>query len=153
MSRRKVERADLLGESELMVDALCDDIKALMSGYNQALVDLQQALRESQPREHGAILLELNRCGYGCLGCPHPIWQKWISKPSSRALSGRAWVATRMKRPLAAATAMGRPEATLKLIVEAQKVVEKRTRLLEHLKRVNQSIAHTRNAASVSNDG
>jgi len=32
-------------------------------------------------------------------------------------------------------------------------VVEKRTRLLEHLKRVNQSIAHTRNAASVSNAG
>lgn len=142
--RRSVDRQTYLDESAEMVGALSHDITAIMSEYNRHLVDLHERLREAQPRSHGAILMDLNRCGYGCLGCPHPVWVKWIDKQRSSRQSASKWIAVRLSRPGAAARSKTIPDEARNLIAEAQVLIERRARFIDHLKRINKAIGAAR---------
>lgn len=143
-SRRKVDRAELAVEADAMVGALTDDIRAIMKEYNQQLIDLGERIREAQPRAHGAVLLDLNRCGYGCLGCPHPVWQKWVNRQQHSRTSASTWHAARVQRPGVAARAKTVPQEARELIAEALVLIERRARFIEHLKRINKAIGTAR---------
>lgn len=142
--RRTVDRQTYLDESAQMVGALSHDITAIMGEYNRQLVDLHERLRDAQPRSHGAVLMDLNRCGYGCLGCPHPVWVKWMDKQKNNRQSASKWIAVRLSRPGTAARSKSIPDEARELIAEAQALIERRARFIDHLKRINKAIGAAR---------
>ena len=143
-SRRKIDRTELAIEADAMVGALTGDIQAIMREYNQQLIDIGERIRKAQPRAHGAVLLDLNRCGYGCLGCPHPVWQKWVNRQQHSRNASSTWHATRVQRPGVAARAKTVPQEARELIAEALVLIERRARFIDHLKRINKAIGTAR---------
>ncbi|RBI66164.1 hypothetical protein DQ400_15610 [Vreelandella sulfidaeris] len=143
-SRRTVDREVLAHEAELMVGALTADIDAIMGEYTRQLLDIVERIREAQPRTHGAVLLDVSRCGYGCLGCPHPVWRKWVNRQQHSRHSPSTWHAVRIQRPGVAARAKSVPQEARELIAEALVLIERRARFIDHLKRINKAIGTAR---------
>jgi len=139
-TRRTVDPAVLVREGDAAAARTVARIQAAMAHYNARLLALQRLIRTAQPKAHGAVLLHLERCGRDCLGCPHPVWVKWVNRNVQDRKAPPTWYATRIRRPGAAARARHIPPEARQAIRQARQLIEQRARLIAQLKRLNQAV-------------
>lgn len=48
-----------------------------LNRINLRLEEIREELKYTQPRDHGAIMLNFFDCKNGCIGCPHSSWAEW----------------------------------------------------------------------------
>lgn len=66
---------------------------------NRRLEELRVLFEDAQHKQHGAVTFSLSDCGRGCLGCPHPYWYRWVSRPSRKVLGERDFFAVKIQYP------------------------------------------------------
>ena len=116
------------------------DITRAMDSLNARLSELARQIRTSQPKRHGAVLLQLNSCGRGCVGCPHPRWQKWVNRSVENPMMPVTWFAVTVESPLAATRKLEYTEETRDLIRTSVAVLAQKAALVKALNGVNQII-------------
>lgn len=117
-----------------------EELAHVLWDYNNHLIYLRDQIRLAQPRTHGAVLLELERCGRGCLGCPHPQWVKWVNRNMQNQINPPSWFATRIDSPGRSARAKSVPQEARDLIAFTQEVIRKRGNVVKAAQRVSQVI-------------
>lgn len=128
-------------ESYATAIAFGRELAHVLWDYDNHLIYLREQIRLAQPRTHGAVLLELERCGRGCIGCPHPRWVKWVNRNQQSAKAAPTWFGTRIQSPGRSARAKTIPQEARDLIADAQDVVRKRESLLEAVRRLRQVLS------------
>jgi len=124
---------------EMLSERNSESEQAMIS-LNARLFELARQIKKSQPKRHGAVLLQLNNCGRGCIGCPHPRWQRWVNRNVENRLKATSWFAVSLKSPLAATRKLEYSEETRDLIREAIEEIKKKTALVRALNTVNQVV-------------
>lgn len=117
------------------------ELSYLLWDYNMRLVDYYEAIREAQPKRHGAVLLQLRPCGKKCLGCPHPEWVKWVNRNAENPEKTPTWFAATLERPTASARAKHIPEHARALIREAQEFIKQRDSLVSAIRHIRHVVA------------
>lgn len=135
--RRTRSNAELSREGTNRAVARVTRIARALQYCNQRLAFLADRLREVQKRDHGAILLQLELCSRGCLGCPHPRWVKWVNRREQDRNAPSTWYAARLERPGVAARGRDVPGEVRELVAEAQGIIERRHKLLDMTRRAN----------------
>lgn len=145
--RRETTKSVVIGVRELHKKTM-NDIYLVLAGINRRLFEIQAALEKAQYKQHGSITLTLHRCkDEYCLGCPHPIWYKWIAqdkqgpfiknaaaKKQKKAATGR-FFATKLKNPkqsIARSKAVKDHSAVL-LVIEAERLLDRRSKIVQKL--------------------
>ncbi len=113
-----------------------------LQATNERLILLREHIRDEQPKRHGAVLLELQACGPGCIGCPHPRWQRWINQASSKKGKEPTWYATRPRYPSHAARAKEVPESAREYIREATRIIQRRETVIRRLRELHTCVAN-----------
>lgn len=116
------------------------DIERAMESTNARLSELAGQIRSSQPKSHGAVLLQLSNCGRGCMGCPHPRWQKWVNRKVENPMLPASWFAVNVKSPMAATRKLEYTQETRDLIQQGVDLLGKKRALVKALNSVNQVI-------------
>lgn len=145
--RRQYDPRELVRTGHEQARSIADRAVIALDYYNEQLLTLQEQIRAAQPRQHGAVLLELNRCGRHCAGCPHPYWVKWINRHHLNRKAAPSWFATRIERPGVAARASHIPAEVSALIRQAQTVIEQRRKLLHQLSQLSRTTTALANAS------
>lgn len=144
--RKQQDPGKMVQEGEEQARSIADRALAALDHYNGVLLALYDAIRKGQPRQHGAVLLELNRCGRHCAGCPHPRWVKWVNRYHDNRKAAPTWFATRIEHPTRAARARHIPGDVRMAIHEAQSVIEQRNKLLHQLAQLSRTTTQLANA-------
>ncbi len=142
----------LIENSARAAEAVAGNAAQRLHQINLELADLDRAIREYQPKAHGAIVMQRGNCNTngetGCLGCPHVRWMQWADP--HKTTEGRrrtAWVGHVIKHPLRKLRKTGdfadSHEITSALIREAQSLLAEKTRLVKHLSNLSRSLACT----------
>lgn len=117
---------------------------------NTDLADLDAAIREYQPKVHGAIVMQRRNClahgAAGCLGCPHVRWLQWTN-PRHTTFGRRrdSWQAHEIKYPLRKMLKTGafqeNYEVMVALVREAQELMKEKAKLVKQLSNVSRCLA------------
>lgn len=103
---------------------------------NRKLIWVQARLRQVQPKSPGSLLLDLQDCGRGCMGCPHPRWLKWFAPSGTNELK---LLGARIKGdPSLSLSRSGKflpvYQESLALVAEAKRLLKQRTSLVSALR-------------------
>lgn len=137
-------------EAEDIAESLTQNTLHRLRAINRDLSDLGTAIRDLQPKRHGALLMERYTCGkggtVGCLGCPHIRWKQWADP--AKATGGHrkeGWRAHPVEAPLKRIRRTGEFaehwQAVAALIHEAIRLLKEKDKIIKHLSNLSRSLS------------
>ncbi|MBE0468253.1 MAG: hypothetical protein IBX55_01925 [Methyloprofundus sp.] len=112
-----------------------------IDAINQRLLEIEQTLKEIQPKRTGTITLYLSDCGKDCLGCPHATWELWRTRKMPKGSPFSPFFSVTVTNPLRRLKRTGdfeeSFEQTRSIMQEALKLLEEKAGLVEAVSRLN----------------
>lgn len=120
--------------AETKVENMFNRVLDRLHALNSRLAELHDEIKAAQPKQSGAVCLELYPCGPGCTGCPHPRWVQynWTAGTTDKpgVLMGTNLDAQDRDPILALKRKAEHYKATAALIREAKSILAERTQVL-----------------------